>query len=107
MRAGQLHHRIYLQSVSAYTKNKAGEKIPTWTTYDTVWANINPVAGDETMRGVSSESEVTHDITIRYQSSLSPKDRILFGTRVFTIANILNKREYGVWMVVKCNEVVT
>ena len=108
MRAGLLHHRIALQSISAYSKNKAGEKIPTWTTYDTVWANIEPAGGGESVRGVSSESEVTHEITIRFQSTVSPKHRVVDeDSRVFYIDRILNKREYGVWQVMKCTEVVT
>ena len=107
MKAGHLRHRIELQSVTAHTKNKAGEKIPTWTTYATVWASIKPVSGDESMRGVSSESEVTHSIVIRYQSTVGPKHRILFGTRIFNISNVLDTYETGVWMTLKCTEVVS
>ena len=107
MNAGQLHHRIALQSVTAYSKNDAGEKLPTWTTYATVWASVKPVSGDETIRGVSSESEVTHSIMIRYNSTVGPKNRVLFGSRVFNISNVLNTYEKGVWMTLKCVEVVS
>lgn len=107
MKAGFLRHRIALQSVTAYSKNRAGEKLPTWTTYATVWASIDPTSGDETIRGVSSESEVTHSIMIRYNSTVGPKHRVLFGSRVFNIDNVLEKYERGVWQTIKCKEVVT
>ena len=111
MKAGMLHHRIKLQSITGYTKNSVGEKSPIWTTYSTVWASIKPVGGAdfsyEKVRNVQPESVVTHDIAIRYNSAVSPKHQILFGTRVFTIVNVLDKEERGIWMTLRSEEVVT
>ena len=111
MKAGMLHHRIALQSITGYTKNDVGEKTPTWTTYATVWASLKPVGGAdfsyEKVRTAQSESVVTHDIIIRYNESVTPKHRIVFGTRVFTIVNVLNKEERGIWTTLRSEEVVT
>ena len=106
MRAGQLHHRIELQSITGETRNAKGEKSPVWTTFKTVYASVLPNTGDETMRGVSSESEITHNITIRYNATITPKHRVLWGSRVFTISNVLNKAERGIWQTIKAKEVV-
>lgn len=107
MRAGRLRHRIALQSITGYTKNEVSEKIPTWTTYATVWAAVDPKSGDEDMRGVSSESTVTHEILIRYNSTVSPKQQIIFKSRTFKIISILNDKERDIQQTLMCHEVVT
>lgn len=107
MRAGRLRHRIALQSITGYTKNEVGEKIPTWTTYATVWAAVDPKSGDEAMRGVSSESTVTPEILIRYNGTVSPKHQIIFKTRTFKITAALDSKERNISQKLMCHEVVT
>ncbi len=64
MNAGKRNKRIELQRVTGQTRNEVNESTDVWTTYATWWAGINPVSGDETLRGKVPEGTVTHEITI-------------------------------------------
>ena len=107
---GQLRHRIALQSITGYTKNAEGEKTPTWTTYATVWAEVAPSDGPdftyEKVRNKAPESVVTHDVLIRYNSTVSPKHQFIFDGRTFTIVFVITDKERGIWQTIRAEEVV-
>jgi SPP1 family predicted phage head-tail adaptor len=81
MRAGDLRHRITIQSV-ADTQNSYGEGIPSYTDLITVWAQISPLSGKEldltnskTLTAIAS-----HKIIIRYNPNINITNRIKWGT---------------------------
>jgi head-tail adaptor len=49
---------------------------------------------------------VSHEVVIRYLSTVSIKHRIYFGTRVLEIASIANKDERNEYLTLLCNEVL-
>jgi len=52
------------------------------------------------------QADITHEVVIRYNSSVITTNRILFGTRTFEIASIANDLEEKKYQVLRCKELV-
>ena len=100
---GRLRNRIQLQS-STTAKNAVGEDVKTYATYATVWACVRPLSGRELMLAQQLTSEVSHEVTVRYNGSLTVDDRIVWGTRTFDIAAVINPLEGDEYQVLRCTE---
>jgi len=106
MSSGRRNHRVLLQSRGT-TQNSVGQILPeVWTTTATVWASISPLAGREYLNASGERAEVSHRIFIRYGPTVAPKDRVLFGSRVFDIISVINIRERNRELELMCTEVV-
>lgn len=103
MRAGLLRKQVVIQQPSA-TQNTRGEEIPSWATFLTVRAAIEPLNGRELLAAQSIESQVTTKITIRYQSGITPDMRIKYGSRYFDIQAIQNIEERNRMIEMQCIE---
>lgn len=49
--------------------------IPTWSTFATVAADIVPAGGSESLASQRVHADMTHLITTRYRSDVTPKTR--------------------------------
>lgn len=103
MRIGGMRQRIKLQSFTNTTDNMGGFT-KTWTTEAIVPAAIWPVSAKERIRSESPTMTTTHRIQIRYYEGLSPKWRVMFGSRYFNIVSIINKEERNIQMDLLCEE---
>ena len=65
MRAGRLRHRVAIQSPSAAT-------------------------GTEGQIARQTNPRLTHRILIRYRSGITARNRILFGSRIFEVTQVVN-----------------
>lgn len=97
MRAGDLRHRITIQSQGSPANPFAtGDS---WNTVIIMWAKIEPLTSKEVFQAGQVAMKVTHTITIRHPGknvSVSAGDRILFLNRVFQLqAGIMNELEQG------------
>ena len=102
MRAGQLRHRVEIQSRAA-TRTR-GQVTEAWTTYTTGWASIEPRSGRELERAHMVVADATHKVGIRYYSGVSTRDRFLFGTRKLNIASVVNVEERDRELILICVE---
>lgn len=93
--AGSLRNRIVLQQASA-TRAADGSEVKTWNDLMTVSAMIDTQGGREFYQAKAVNAELTHEITIRYQTGLAPAMRVKFTDpkentdRYFDIRSILN-----------------
>lgn len=71
-----------------------------------VWAEIIPGSSREFIAAKSINAELTHEIRIRYLSGVTPKMRILYGTRVFDIEPPRNIRERNEELLIMATEAV-
>lgn len=96
MGIGTMRKRLVIQDPQR-TTDAIGGGSTTWSNVKTVWGEVKPASGREVYHGQQLEMRVTHKIKIRYRSdvSLSPKMRILLGSRVFNIRLIINEDERG------------
>ena len=105
MRAGQLRHKISFQQLTV-ANDTWGHSNETWTDMVTTYAAIWPIRGIEKLEALKLDNEVTHKIRVRYNSSLTPKMRIRFGTRYFNISSIINVDERDIYQEVIATEEV-
>ena len=105
MKIGPLRKQVTLRSKSTNT-DAVGQPIETFTTYDTVWAQIDPVSGNEIINAEQQSGEITHKVKIRYTSAVVVTDRVFFGLRILEILSIRNIQERNHWQELLCKEVV-
>jgi SPP1 family predicted phage head-tail adaptor len=111
LRAGQLTRRLTLQSLST-TLDSYGISVPTWNNVMTVWADIQPLTGQERLSAAQLVSEVTHQLTVRYSSLLADTRvvagyRALYKGRIFNIHAALNEDESNVLVTLLASEGLT
>lgn len=90
--AGRLRHLVTVQSQST-TQDGAGQRLQTWTTVTTAWADIKPVSGRDFYAQSGEHADITHEIEMRYGTTVSPGNRAVLGSRTFDIRSVLNVDE--------------
>jgi SPP1 family predicted phage head-tail adaptor len=103
MDAGQLRHRVVIQS-KARTDDGGGGGSVTWSDVATVWANIKPLSGMQRLKAEQVESSVTHTITIRYRSGLDDSMRVTYAGRIFMVTSLIDPDERKAWLSLMCEE---
>jgi len=89
MRAGDLRRQITLQSRST-TRDTFGEPALTWTNVATVWAAITPLSGRELELAQAMNSEISHQVQIRYRSDVTSAMRVVYQGRYFNILSVMD-----------------
>lgn len=105
MRAGDLRHRITIQTPAETSDTDAG-LAANWTDVATVWASINPISGREYFTAQETASIVTHRVRMRYRTGIRPEMRLEFGQRYFRIDTIIDRDERRRELEIMCHEVV-
>ena len=105
MRAGKLRHRITIETPTE-TRNAYGEPEVTWGTFKEVWASVEPIRGREFWRAQEQQARVTTRIRIRYLADVTPKMRIVFGSKTYIINAIIDQEERHAEMQLICEEMV-
>ena len=86
---GKRRHRGVLQSQNN-TRGAAGGVVLGWTTEDTVWISIEPLAGKEYTAIQQTQNEASVRITLRYYSGLDETWRVVNGGRAYAIVSAIN-----------------
>jgi len=92
---GRFRHRVMLQT-AAETKDAHGQVIVEWKFLAMRWARVTPLSGRERFVTAQELSEITHQITFRYDKlvgQMTPKSRIVLEDRVFDVLSITNRGE--------------
>ena len=105
IRSGQMRERVDIQTLTD-TQDAQGGRSETWTVFRTVWAAIRPLRGREFLAAQQEQARVTHEIKLRWFSGITPKMRIMQGTREFRIDAVINVDERNQLMSLMCEEVV-
>ena len=106
MRAGTLRRRLVIQSVTEAASDAYGEPGETVATYATRWGSVEPLSGVELYRMHEVHPEVTHQVRIRYLAGITPKMRVLFGTRSFEVRGVTNPSETNRELILLCTELL-
>jgi SPP1 family predicted phage head-tail adaptor len=89
--SGDLWARVTIEQ-PATSQNEVGETTLAWSTFATVWADIQPLSGREAERYGQTVGLSAHKVTMRYVSGLSSKMRVIYDGRTLEIGQI-NERE--------------
>lgn len=88
MDAGQLRDRVTIEQRGT-TRDAAGQKVASWTTLATVWANVRHQSGAEAIRADSEVSIVKASIRVRFREDVTAGMRVVKGAAVFDIKAVL------------------
>ena len=103
--AGELRHRLAIQSATE-TRDAIGGVTKSWATVATRWGSIRPLSGQELVSAQQASPRVSHKITIRYYSGLTPAFRLQNDSRTFNISSILNIIERDKIQVILAEQVI-
>ena len=105
MEAGKLNRRISIQS-KVITADADGYPTETWTTVNSPMANIITTGGKEFYAAQKLNAETSCLFCIRYQTGVTVKNRVLYGTRTFDILSVNNVNEANVELQISAKELV-
>lgn len=86
IQAGKLRHTITIQTPSE-TRDELNQAVKTWSDTATRRASIETVSSNRAATAEQNTTFATHKIALR-RYSLSPTQRIKFGSRIFNIVAI-------------------
>ena len=97
---GDLKHRVTLQE-SVRASDGGGGFTESWQSLAAapdVYASIVPLSGGEQLRYHQLESTVTHRITIRYRTDVTPAMRIVKDATVYDITSVAAQEGRAVYL---------
>lgn len=103
VRAGELNRRVSVQQRSS-TPGNFGAASETWQEVFPAWARILPLGGRELLFAKQIASESSHQVTIRYRASVTPRMRIVYQGRVFEIESVNDVEERHEYLELLCSE---
>ena len=101
--AGNLADRIVIEQATE-TRNSVGEVTLSWSTFETVWADVSALSGREAERYGQIVGFTGHKVTIRQLPGVKVSMRVIYeGTRTLEIGAI-NEYERGWYLELICTE---
>lgn len=100
---GKMRHRVTIQQQSQ-AQDSHGQETEVWADVETVWASVRPVSGREFFAASGERSDITHEILLRYEPTLTPRHRIVYDGRIFDVVAVLNSDERDRFLDVKAIE---
>ena len=97
MYRGKLRHTIQLQNKTR-TDDGIGGFSTTWTTYATVKAHIEEMAGKEVVIANRLDASKIIRATIRYRSDVDETDRIIYKGKAHNIRSASNIEGEDKWL---------
>lgn len=93
MKIGQLRDQVAIQQQST-TQDAIGQPVLTWTTLDTVWANVRYLNGVETIKADAATSVARASIRIRRRTDVTANMRVVLGSTTFQIVAVLPDEQH-------------
>ena len=87
LNAGEMWTRVTIQQATT-TRNAVGESTLSWSTFATVWADVQPLSSRETERYAEVVGFMSHKVRIRYLDGLTSAMRVVYRNRVLEIGQI-------------------
>lgn len=107
-RIGHLRHKVTIQEDTGTTRNAANERTADWTTLDggSVWASVEPLRGRELIEAQQMHANVSHRVTCRHVSGVTPAMRVRHDSRTLNITSVANVFEQDWKLELLCTEAV-
>jgi SPP1 family predicted phage head-tail adaptor len=103
IRTGQLRKRITIQQETMTPDGSLGF-VAAWSTFRACWAAVEPLSGAERLQYAQLYPTLSIRVTVRYTKGVSPKMRILYGTRTLEILDVLDLQEQHKELQLMCHE---
>jgi SPP1 family predicted phage head-tail adaptor len=98
----RLSSRLTLEAPQRVADSGGGWQV-TWQALGTLWAELRPVHGRETVSGARESTRVTHRVTVRAAPEGSPRrpvaeQRFRQGGRLFAIRGVADQDGTGAYL---------
>jgi SPP1 family predicted phage head-tail adaptor len=103
---GELRHRVRLQA-RELTGDGGGGFTESWSDLAEIWADIQPVSGNEIGLGEQLQHRISHEVMIRYRLGVQPGQRLIHDGRTLYIMGIVNPSERNAFLTLRCEERAT
>lgn len=103
MRAGTLRDFVTIESLDP-ARSAAGQRVA-WLEFAKVYANVEPLSGNELVAERALLSPVNVRVLIRYVPGVKPEMRIRLGGRVLNIMTVVDVGGLQVELELSCVEV--
>jgi SPP1 family predicted phage head-tail adaptor len=87
-----MNHWVSVQRQAA-GQSASGQPNGAWVELAKEWAAIKPISGREYFNASGERAEITHTVELRAGGNYVPRDRIVYGSRVFNIKSVINVEE--------------
>lgn len=108
--SGRMRHRVTIERRTARTRDAAGHRKgkdrQDWSALCTAWAEVMPLSGRELWTAQQVQPDISHRVTMRYRSGVTPAMRVRHGGRTLNIESVINDGELGASMQLLCREVL-
>lgn len=102
---GEMRHRVVIEQKTRGAPDGSGGFVSeAWSTFDTVWAKLDPKSGREMMDADQVVHRVTHIVTIRARAGITAAMRLNYGGRIMAIIAVREFFENDRWMELTCEE---
>lgn len=101
--AGDLREQVLIQTRSEARTTSGGVQ-ETWSTTYTRRAKVETVRGMEAANLAQSEAKSDIRVFIRYQSGITPQQRLVWNSRNFDIQSVHEIGAEGRWLELMCRE---
>lgn len=98
---GDLRHRLTLEKLSR-AADGGGGYTETWVTVATIWGQLIPKTGRETLLAEKPTSRVIYDIIIRYRDDMTVEMRFSDGAQLFYIESFFDEDGRQAYLTCKC-----
>lgn len=88
MIVGRLDRRITIEQPTA-SQDAYGEPVESWGALATVWAQVQPLRGEERFEAQQVGAERTVRFRIRYRSDVTEQMRVVYDGDVYDITAVL------------------
>ena len=105
MNIGKMRHRVEILRLNE-TKDSFGAEIGQWIPFKSVWADIQTKTGNEHMADRQVKAEINTEITIRYTSDVTSKNRIKHNESIYEILSATNEDMRYTTLKLNCKEVI-
>lgn len=107
MNTGRMRHIVALQSKAMSTDDYGGQ-VETWSTFATVWAEVQPLRGRELLAAQAAQGETTVRFVLRYLATVDQADRIVWDGKIYNVRDVIDvggmRRELHIMAATGLNE---
>lgn len=106
MKAGKLAHRVTIQEKRDQFGADFNDIRDTWQNVATVWAEVLCNSGSESVSADQTQGALSFTVTIRGGTTVTPRNRLIWGTRQLQITAVVDPDGRGVMQQLACVELV-
>lgn len=103
MRPSVLRRRLTLEEMQRVSDDGGGF-VESWAAVATIFANVRPVGGRESVEHDRLAGRITHEVVLRYRAGVVPAMRFRSEARIYEILAATDVEERRRWLKCLCEE---